>query len=67
MDIRIGDTVQVKNGGPEMTVAQVFKDSDCREPSSLQGTVLCIWLAGTSFCNAIFHPESLELVEEGYC
>jgi uncharacterized protein YodC (DUF2158 family) len=47
------DVVQLKNGGPRLTVVAVRKD----------GTALCRWKAGRSLQTRVFRVVSLVLVE----
>ncbi len=55
MDYRIGDTVQLKSGGPVMTVVEI-DDAD---------RVTCIWYAATQeeFRTHVFAKALLEEVE----
>jgi uncharacterized protein YodC (DUF2158 family) len=52
-NFQIGEIVQLKSGGPKMTVRQVFPD----------GTVTCQWFAGTKLSHGIFSAETLVLAE----
>lgn len=47
---KVGDSVCLKSGGPEMTVS--------REMSG--GEILCQWFAGKKLEKGVFPPESLE-------
>jgi len=47
-----GDVVQLKSGGPHMTVRTVDKD----------GMVVCDWFAGAQMQSGIFPATSLEIV-----
>lgn len=49
MTFKVGDIVQLKSGGPKMTVV--------REASAV--TVDCSWFAGAKHERANFHVESL--------
>lgn len=49
-----GEIVQLKSGGPRMTIRTVFHD----------GSVSCQWFAGTKLQEGVFHPESLKTPEE---
>jgi uncharacterized protein YodC (DUF2158 family) len=48
--IQAGDVVQLKSGGPKMTVQAMQKD----------GTAWCQWFSGDA---AAFHPHSLKHAE----
>lgn len=49
---KTGDIVQLKSGGPKMTV---------REPSSSrEGVIYCQWFAGSKLENGAFPMDSLE-------
>ncbi|MBB4639476.1 uncharacterized protein YodC (DUF2158 family) [Longimicrobium terrae] len=50
---QIGDIVQLKSGGPKMTVKQVFPD----------GVVSCHWFSGTKLSSGIFSAETLVVAE----
>jgi uncharacterized protein YodC (DUF2158 family) len=39
-EFRVGDIVQLKSGGPKMTVAE-------SNPSNVKGRLLCQWFAGS--------------------
>jgi uncharacterized protein YodC (DUF2158 family) len=49
-----GDVVQLKSGGPKMTVDDVVKDGD----------VWAVWFAGAKRERAHFSKESIKPVEE---
>lgn len=52
-----GDIVQLKSGGPKMTVD---------EPQTETGNVLCTWFAGNKLQQGYFDPETIKkLREEG--
>jgi uncharacterized protein YodC (DUF2158 family) len=53
-NLKAGDVVQLKSGGPKMTVTQAGKDST----GAL--TVWCAWFEGTMQKNATFPPEALK-------
>jgi len=50
-----GDIVQLKSGGPAMTV---------EDPKNYAGDVDCVWFAGARRSRAPFDPESLISYEE---
>lgn len=52
---KIGDVVQLKSGGPLMTVA---------ENGYSEGSVLCFWFVGLeSVAEKVFRPETLRAAE----
>ena len=51
-----GDVVQLKSGGPKMTVIRRAKKSD-------SWGVGCKWFAGNTLKNDFFHEESLTMEE----
>jgi len=53
-NFKAGDVVQLKSGGPEMTVTMAGKDSYDAP------TVWCAWFEGTIQKNATFPPEALK-------
>lgn len=52
--IEIGDTVQLKSGGPIMTVEAITD----------RGYIRCQWFDGSKIDNSLFKPESLKKIEE---
>jgi uncharacterized protein YodC (DUF2158 family) len=52
-----GDVVQLKSGGPKMTVENVGRDATGDE------YVLCSWFNGTDRKQATFEPNALEMAE----
>lgn len=55
MSYKIGDIVQLKSGGPKMTVVQ--------EGSA--GSVWCSWFAGAKHERASFHVNALQVPLDG--
>ncbi len=51
---KVGDIVQLKSGGPKMTVSEIYKD----------GTYGCSWFVGTDLKEASFSANALEPYEE---
>ncbi len=49
-DLQVGDIVQLKSGGPKMTVSDL---------KSLPGLVRCTWFAGAKNEHGTFPPEAL--------
>lgn len=55
---KVGDIVNLKSGGPEMTVEKIFPSStDISEPVSYR----CHWFAGKKLEAGNFAEESLKL------
>ena len=51
---KIGDIVQLKSGGPKMTIKAPYSDGD----------YFCQWFAGNKLCDGDFNEESLVLIQE---
>ena len=51
---KTGDVVQLKSGGPKMTV----------KSSNVSGEIYCQWFAGSKLEAGYFPPESLNRVKE---
>ena len=51
----IGEIVQLKSGGPKMTV---------HDYDDYSGTIQCVWFAGAKKENGHFKPEALVAVAE---
>lgn len=56
---KIGDTVQLKSGGPHMTVAKYEVDIFT---NSFDGIVVCTWFVQSDKKSATFNQDSLEKV-----
>lgn len=56
MSYKVGDTVQLKSGGPKMTVT--------REQGELNKSVGCVWFAGAKREFADFPPDAIDHVKE---
>jgi uncharacterized protein YodC (DUF2158 family) len=52
---KVGDIVQLKSGGPKMTV---------KDPTAINGNVHCQWFAGSKLHFGHFSKGSLVKVEE---
>jgi len=50
--LKVGDVVQLKSGGPHMTIDEVRKDGDVR----------CVWFSGDKPEHAVFKPDVLTKV-----
>lgn len=51
-EIKVGDVVMLKSGGPTMTVKEVTERG-----------LLCEWFAGDKLERAVFNPETLDIYE----
>jgi len=54
MKIKIGNLVQLKSGGPDMTVDDIGKDR----------LIKCIWFENNKKCIDYFKSESLIIINE---
>lgn len=57
MDLKIGDVVQIKSGGPKMTI------EDIGEYNSEQ-KAYCTWFDGNKKNSDLFKPEALRKIDE---
>lgn len=57
-EFKAGDVVQLKSGGPKMTVSQTGKAA-----MTGKAMVWCDWFDGPKRTNEAFSPESLKLIE----
>jgi uncharacterized protein YodC (DUF2158 family) len=53
---QIGDIVQLKSGGPKMTVKE--------NSAMVGGDLLCQWFSGSKLNHGYFDPETLQRVED---
>jgi len=64
-DFKVGDVVQLKSGGPKMTVNNADPSPTSTDgiaiPSSPR-TIYCQWFAGSKLESGSFKPESITLV-----
>lgn len=58
-DFKIGDVVQLKSGGPLMTI-QAIGDYTM---SGFNPGVLCVWFDSNKKVEDVFHPNALERYE----
>jgi len=54
---KIGDTVELKSGGPAMTVNSITEET---------GEIYCQWFAGDEVKDGYFPPDSLQLVVKSH-
>src|SRR5262249_18880955 len=57
MSFKVGDTVKLKSGGPDMTVTRIGT-------SGGETMVWCAWFEGTKDAYALFQPETLRATSE---
>lgn len=59
-----GDIVQLKSGGPEMTVSRNVMTMKIRanDVSSFNGNVECVWFEGNTNYKAFFNQDTLDLI-----
>ena len=58
---KIGDTVVLKSGSPEMTISKEIKDKiDVYTPNTFMGNFEAKWFDGTKVYSDIFHQDSLD-------
>ena len=52
-EIKVGDLVHLKSGGPTMTVDSVGREQVCA------GNLVCAWFEGTKLTKEFFNPAAL--------
>lgn len=57
-EIKVGDCVVLKSGGPKMTVKGVG------DYAYQKNVVLCVWFDGTKLKEEVFVPESIVMASE---
>jgi uncharacterized protein YodC (DUF2158 family) len=57
VDFQRGDTVQLKSGGPKMTIERIGSSADTN-------AVLCMWFDGAKLQDQWFQPTSLKKFDE---
>lgn len=58
-DLRVGDVVQLKSGGPKMTIKEMGKYG---MGNTTHIEAKCAWFDGTKLKEELFEPESLKKV-----
>jgi uncharacterized protein YodC (DUF2158 family) len=58
-ELKVGDVVVLKSGGPVMTVEEVGRTSASGRVDKTQ--VYCVWLDGSKKCSNQFHKDTLSL------
>lgn len=56
-DLKIGEVVQLKSGGPLMTIHGI---GDYSMSSGFNPGILCVWFDSNKKVEDIFHPDALE-------
>ena len=60
MDLKPGDVVQLKSGGPKMTISKIGKFAG----APVRITAVCEWFDGAKKEKALFEPTSIKIAEE---
>lgn len=60
---KIGDIVQLKSGGPKMTV-EAIEDRESMADWEIRGGVKVAWFAGAKRESSIFHPDTLVHIDD---
>ena len=55
-EFKLGMNVQLKSGGPKMTVADINP--------KFESSISCNWFSGSKLEYGAFHPESLIIIKE---
>lgn len=55
---KVGDAVQLKSGGPKMTIKSVLPSTSSEE------TICCQWFAGSKLQEGWFTPASLQKAKD---
>jgi uncharacterized protein YodC (DUF2158 family) len=64
--IQVGDTVELKSGGPLMTVSQIFRSTVLgQEYKGSQDMATCTWFDGKDLKNGDFPLETLKHSQGG--
>ena len=71
MEFKIGDVVQLKSGGPEMTVQDILGTTTSKPQTFAyttaghsEGELICKWFAGNKLETGLFKPETLDIIED---
>jgi uncharacterized protein YodC (DUF2158 family) len=60
---KIGDVVQLKSGGPKMTVQNTTTYSFMGDPMPFSGQIDCAWFENVKSHTGKFHQDMLDKVE----
>jgi len=71
MEFNIGDVVQLKSGGPEMTVQDILGTTTTKTQTFAyttaghsNGELICKWFAGSKLETGLFKQETLDKAED---
>lgn len=71
MEFKIGDVVELKSGGPEMTVHDILGVTTSKTQTFAyttaghsEGELICKWFSGSKLETGIFKPETVDKLEE---
>lgn len=71
MEFKIGDVVQLKSGGPEMTVQDILGVTTSKDHTFAyitaghsKGDLICKWFSGSNLESGIFKPETVDKIED---
>lgn len=71
MEFKIGDVIQLKSGGPEMTVQDILGDTTSKQQTVAytmaghsNGELICKWFSGKKLETGIFKPETVDKIDE---
>ena len=59
-ELKVGDVVQLKSGGPEMTISDVPGDGHSFAPDKY----ICVWFEGSNKKSDTFKGDMLNKVDE---
>ena len=57
---KVGDVVQLKSGGPPMTIHAI---SDYSQSRGLNPGIACVWFDGSKKLEDVFHPDTIAIWE----
>jgi uncharacterized protein YodC (DUF2158 family) len=71
MEFKIGDVVQLKSGGPEMTVENIVGVTTSKDQSFMyktaghsDGELICKWFSGSKLETGMFKPETVDKIDD---
>ena len=71
MEFNIGDVVQLKSGGPEMTIQDILGKTTSKQmdfayktAGHSDGELICKWFSGNKLESGLFKPETLKKLTE---
>jgi uncharacterized protein YodC (DUF2158 family) len=60
MNFKTGDIVELKSGGPYMTVEKTYESGSGKQGNPTRTAVSCKWFQTESFIKDSFYPEMLK-------